>query len=228
LEDHDDHLKKSHDCCRAARRWSFASDGAERSRDGRRTPGGWWCCWRRSHPPPRLRIPTLPAPPQVFPLLGREPINGQPNGDADALPNLLIGGCPEWSLLGNSGQKWILARDGLSANDAVDGARSAVSKSYSGCVESESNQGGETTANLAAEALNELARTRRRNAGKVDPGIGRTRLGHRTLKCRLRDLVPRGHDQRRLALLVHTAEPTCVGKQLTLLPVTEAGGFAVL
>jgi hypothetical protein len=45
---------------------------------------------------------------------------------------------------------------------------------------------------------------------------------------RLRDLVPRGHDQRRLALLVHTAEPTCVGKQLTLLPVTEAGGFAYL
>jgi hypothetical protein len=35
---------------------------------------------------------------------------------------------------------------------------------------------------------------------------------------RVRDLVSRGHDQRRLALLVHTAEPTCVGKQLTLLP----------
>ena len=34
-----------------------------------------------------------------------------------------------------------------------------------------------------AEALNELARTRRRNADKVDPGVGRTRLGHRTLKC---------------------------------------------
>jgi hypothetical protein len=60
-----------HDCRRAARRWSFASDGAERSRDGRRTPGGWWCCWRRSHPPPRLRIPTLPAPPQVFALLNK-------------------------------------------------------------------------------------------------------------------------------------------------------------
>ena len=45
---------------------------------------------------------------------------------------------------------------------------------------------------------------------------------------RLRDLVPRGHDQRRLALLVHTAEPTCVGKQLTLLPVTDAGGLAYL
>ena len=43
-----------------------------------------------------------------------------------------------------------------------------------------------------------------------------------------RDLVPRGHDQRRLALLVHTAEPTCVGKQLTLLPITDAGGLAYL
>jgi hypothetical protein len=36
-----------------------------------------------------------------------------------------------------------------------------------------------------AGALNELARTRRRNADKVDPGIGKTRLGHRTLKCAL-------------------------------------------
>ena len=43
-----------------------------------------------------------------------------------------------------------------------------------------------------------------------------------------RDLVPRWHDQRRLALLVHTAEPTCVGKQLTLLPVTDAGGLTYL
>jgi hypothetical protein len=73
----------------------------------------------------------------------------------------------------------------MSAYDAVDGARFAVSKCYSSCVESESNQGGETTANLGAEALNELARTRRRNADKVDPGIGTTRLGHRTLKCAL-------------------------------------------
>ena len=52
-------------------------------------------------------------------------------------------------------------------------------------VESESNKGGETTANLEAGALKELARTRQRNADKVDPGIGRTRLGHRTLKCAL-------------------------------------------
>jgi hypothetical protein len=71
----------------------------------------------------------------------------------------------------------------MSAFDAVDGARSAVSKCYSRCVESESNQGGETTANLGAEALNELARTRRRNADKVDQGIGRTRLGQRIFEC---------------------------------------------
>ena len=49
-----------------------------------------------------------------------------------------------------------------SAYDAVDGARSAASKCYSGCVESESNKGGQHD---------------RRNADKVDPGIGRTRLG---------------------------------------------------
>src|SRR6516164_2882114 len=70
-----------------------------------------------------------------------------------------------------------------SAFDAVDGARPAVSKCYSSRVESESNQGGETTANLGAEALKELARTRRRNADKVDPGIGRTRVGQRIFDC---------------------------------------------
>ncbi len=64
----------------------------------------------------------------------------------------------------------------MSAYDAVDGARSAASKS---------SKGGEATANVEAGALKELARTRRRNADKVDPGIGRTRLGHRTLKCAL-------------------------------------------
>jgi hypothetical protein len=52
--------------------------------------------------------------------------------------------------------------------------------------------------------------------------------GHLAGRASHRDLVPRGHDQRRLALLVHTAEPTCVGKQLTLLPVTDAGGLAYL
>jgi hypothetical protein len=71
----------------------------------------------------------------------------------------------------------------MSAFDAVDGAHSAASKWYSSCVESESNQGGETTANLEAGALKELARTRRRNADKVDPGIGRTRMGQRILEC---------------------------------------------
>jgi hypothetical protein len=71
----------------------------------------------------------------------------------------------------------------MSAFDAVDGASSDVSKCYTGWVESESNLGGETTANLGAEALNELARTRRRNADKVDPGIGRTRLGQRIFEC---------------------------------------------
>jgi hypothetical protein len=73
----------------------------------------------------------------------------------------------------------------MSAFDAVDGARSAASKCNSSCVGSESNKGGESTANVEAGALKELARTRRRNADKVDPGIGRTRLGHRTLKCAL-------------------------------------------
>src|SRR5947207_8427849 len=71
----------------------------------------------------------------------------------------------------------------MSAFDAVDGASPDVSKCYTGWVESESNQGGETTANLGAEALKELARTRRGNADKVDPGIGRTRMGQRIFEC---------------------------------------------
>ena len=73
----------------------------------------------------------------------------------------------------------------MSAYDAVDGAHSAASKCYSSCVGSDNNKGGEATANVEGGALKELARTRRRNADKVDPGIGRTRLGHRTLKCAL-------------------------------------------
>ena len=32
-------------------------------------------------------------------------------------------------------------------------------------------------------SFNELARAKRRNADTVVPGIGRTRLGQRTLKC---------------------------------------------
>jgi hypothetical protein len=59
----------------------------------------------------------------------------------------------------------------MSAFDAVDGARSAASKWY--------RPGNE----MAFEFFKELARTRRRNADKVDPGIGRARLGQRTLKC---------------------------------------------
>jgi hypothetical protein len=70
----------------------------------------------------------------------------------------------------------------MSAFDAVDGASSAVSKCYTSFVESESNKGGEATANVGAEALMGLARTRRRNAEKGDPGIGRTRLGQRELE----------------------------------------------
>jgi hypothetical protein len=64
----------------------------------------------------------------------------------------------------------------MSANDAVDGARSAPLKCYGTCVGSKSNEGGEATVNVEVGALNELARTRRRNADKVDPGIGKTRL----------------------------------------------------
>ena len=40
--------------------------------------------------------------------------------------------------------------------------------------------------------------------------------------------VPRGHHQRCLALLVHAAEPACVKKPLTALPVTDAVGLAYL
>ena len=58
-------------------------------------------------------------------------------------------------------------------------------------------------------------------------GIPRN-CGHSLERASHRDLVPRGHDQCRLALLVHTAEPTCVRKQLTLLPVIDAGGLAYL
>src|SRR5262249_18238439 len=74
----------------------------------------------------------------------------------------------------------------MSAFDAVDGASSAASKWYRLVASKperfkEVRPGNET----AFEVLKELARTRRRNADKVDPGIGRTRLGHRTLKCAL-------------------------------------------
>ena len=72
----------------------------------------------------------------------------------------------------------------MSAFDAVDGAPFATSKCYRVVALKrarlkEVRPGNET----AFEILKELARTRRRNADKVDPGIGRTRLGQRTLKC---------------------------------------------
>jgi hypothetical protein len=63
-------------------------------------------------------------------------------------------------------------RASMSAYDAVDGARSAASKCYSSCVGGESNKGGEATAHAEDGALKELARTRRRNVDKIDPGIG--------------------------------------------------------
>jgi hypothetical protein len=72
----------------------------------------------------------------------------------------------------------------MSAFDAVDGARSEASKCYTVVVLKQARlkevrPGDET----AFEVLKELARTPRRNAETVVPGIGRTRLGQRTLKC---------------------------------------------
>jgi hypothetical protein len=45
---------------------------------------------------------------------------------------------------------------------------------------------------------------------------------------RVHHLVPLGHDQRRLALLVHAAEPAHVKNLLPPLPVTDAIGLAYL
>src|SRR5262249_24583404 len=72
----------------------------------------------------------------------------------------------------------------MSAFDAVDGASSAASKWYRMIASKperfkEVRPGNE----MAFEVFKQLARTRRRNADTVDPGIGRTRLGQRTLKC---------------------------------------------
>jgi hypothetical protein len=92
----------------------------------------------------------------------------------------LLGVC-ECPLLG--AKRTLRGHASMSASDAVDGARSGVSKCYTSYVGSDRNKGGEATANVEAGALKELARARRRNADRVDPGIGRTRLGHRTLKC---------------------------------------------
>src|SRR5262245_55618847 len=72
----------------------------------------------------------------------------------------------------------------MSAFDAVDGDSSAASKWYRMIASKperfkEVRPGNE----MAFEVFKQLARTRRRNADTVDPGIGRTRLGQRTLKC---------------------------------------------
>jgi hypothetical protein len=66
----------------------------------------------------------------------------------------------------------------------VDGARSAASK-CDRLVASKPERIKEVRpGNEAAfEVLKELARTRRRNADKVDPGIGRTRMGQRIFEC---------------------------------------------
>src|SRR5262245_65385763 len=71
----------------------------------------------------------------------------------------------------------------MSAFGAVDGAPSAASKCYS-VVALKRARVKEVSGNETAfEILKELARTRRRNADKVDPGIGRTRLGQRIFEC---------------------------------------------
>src|SRR5262249_6557923 len=69
-------------------------------------------------------------------------------------------------------------------SDAVDGASSAASKWYR-MIASKPERFKEVMPGneMAFEVFKELARTRRRNADTVDPGIGRTRLGQRTLKC---------------------------------------------
>src|SRR5262245_52454510 len=86
------------------------------------------------------------------------------------------------SLLGVK-RTWRFAAQ-MSAFDAVDGASSAASKWYR-MIASKPERFKEVMPGneMAFEVFKELARTRRRNADTVDPGIGRTRLGQRTLKC---------------------------------------------
>src|SRR3974390_3166034 len=67
----------------------------------------------------------------------------------------------------------------MAANDAVDGATLPHRECYSGYLGAIVIHGGET----ATGEVTELARTVRRNADKVVLAIGRTRVGHRTLKC---------------------------------------------
>jgi len=49
-----------------------------------------------------------------------------------------------------------------------------------------------------------------------------------TVRANPRYLVPCGHDQRRLALLVHAAKPARVKNPLMLLPVPDAIGLPYL
>src|SRR5262249_45846138 len=102
-----------------------------------------------------------------------------------------FGGKADMALCGNSlsrsllGVKrtWLVAAH-MSAFDAVDGASSAASK-WDRLIASKPERFKEVMPGneMAFEVFKELARTRRRNADTVDPGIGRTRLGQRTLKC---------------------------------------------
>src|SRR5262249_20574431 len=71
----------------------------------------------------------------------------------------------------------------MSAFDAVDGASSAASKWYRMFASKKRFKEVMPGNEMAFEVFKQLARTRRRNADTVDPGIGRTRLGQRTLKC---------------------------------------------
>src|SRR5262245_32729882 len=82
------------------------------------------------------------------------------------------------------GRKNLSGHQKMSAFDAVDGASSAASKWYR-MIASKPERFKEVMPGneMAFEVFKELARTRRRNADTVDPGIGRTRLGQRTLKC---------------------------------------------
>src|SRR5262249_22902460 len=81
-------------------------------------------------------------------------------------------------------KRTLLLAVGMFSFYAVDGARSAASK-WDRMIASKPERFKEVRPGneMAFEVFKELARARRRNADTVDPGIGRTRLGQRTLKC---------------------------------------------
>ena len=72
----------------------------------------------------------------------------------------------------------------MSAFDAVDGARSAASKCYRLVASTPERfkevRPGNDDGVWSFEGIGE---DRRRNADKVDPGIGRTRMGQRIFEC---------------------------------------------